>query len=140
MNLFTSVSQHNCNYTAMIIFTVAVAGLLSPSPFAVSSGLVLGVLTLSISILSFAQWFNLERPIVQCLYCSAVSLLILVFSATLLLFAIAASINEYYHIVGTVIFVLSCITFVTFGLLCMFSTYKCWVICTSGSSAANNVE
>ncbi len=132
----------------LIYIFAAAVGLPACVPLsgAASSGLVLGAITLIMSIFCCAHCLNIKSPTVQCLCCSSVSLLTLVFLVTLIPNTVFVAQNIGFinnpaglcssPEVALAVMGLSWILLPMFGLFCLCSTY----ICMCKSSNADNVE
>ena len=120
----------------------AVVGLPACAPLsgAASSGLVLGSITYIMSILCCAYCCNIKNPTVQCLCCSAVTLLTLAFLAALIANTVFVAQNINFindplpsncssPKVALAAMSLSWILLPMFGLFCMCSAYICMEKC-----------
>ncbi|XP_064404386.1 uncharacterized protein LOC135349720 isoform X4 [Halichondria panicea] len=124
-----------------IIIPIAVVGLPACAPLsgAASSGLVLGSITFIMSILCCAYCCNIKSSTVQCLCCSAVTLLTLAFLAALIANTVfvAQNINFINDLpsncsspkVALAAMSLSWILLPMFGLFCLCSAYICMEKC-----------
>ncbi|XP_064404384.1 uncharacterized protein LOC135349720 isoform X2 [Halichondria panicea] len=124
-----------------IITPIAVVGLPACAPLsgAASSGLVLGSITFIMSILCCAYCCNIKSSTVQCLCCSAVTLLTLAFLAALIANTVfvAQNINFINDLpsncsspkVALAAMSLSWILLPMFGLFCLCSAYICMEKC-----------